>query len=377
MFKFSFFKGLDWVLLAPIFLIMLAGLITNYPIEAFSFDTLFFKQSVFVLIAIIILIFGHNVNSSLLRGPLVSLILYSLSVVLLVALLLFAPEINGAQSWFVFGPIAFQPVDFIKIALVIVLARYLATRHIHIRHIRLVLISIAITGILFLLVFKQPDLGSSFTLFAIWAGIIFVSEVSKKHIAGLLILAFVVVSVGWQFVPTYQRDRVLSFVDPLSNLQTTGYNAYQSKVTIGSGKLLGKGIGEGTQSKLGFLPLYESDFVFAAFAEEWGFVGVLILMFLYMVILMRLLYHAIHGRTNFEILFITGITSLLFTHILIHTGVNSGIFPVTGITLPFMSYGGSHLIAEAIAIAIVISMSRNNVYVRYDEFRDESLNRNN
>lgn len=367
----SFLKDLDWFLLIPIFLVMLAGLVTNYPIEGFGVDTLFFKQCIFVFLSVFILLFGPRFNSSLLRGPLVSFVLYVISVLVLVSLLFFAPEINGARSWFVFGDIVIQPVDFVKIALVVVLARYLAARHINIRHIRYVITSLVMTSILFFLVFRQPDLGSSVTLLAVWAGIIFVSGVSKKHIAGILILATFVISIGWQFTPLYQKDRILSFLDPLSNLQTTGYNAYQSKVAIGSGLILGKGIGEGTQSKLGFLPLYESDFVFAAFAEEWGFVGVILLMLLYSIILLRILYHSLHGRTNFEILFMTGISSLLFTHILVHVGVNSGVFPVTGITLPFMSYGGSHLVAEAIAIAIVLSMSRNNVLVRYDEFREE------
>ena len=277
---------------------------------------------------------------------------------MLISLLLFAPEINGAQSWFLIGPIAIQPVEFIKIVLIIVLARYFANRHIHIRHIRHVVVSLGITLLLFLLVLRQPDLGSSVIFIAIWVGMIFVSGVSKKHIIGLLILAAAFAGFSWQFIPQYQQERILSFIAPLEDREGSGYTAHQSRIAIGSGEVFGKGVGAGTQSKLDFLPLNESDFVFAAFAEEVGFVGVLILFGLYGLVAWRLLTHAIRGRTNFETLFVVGVFMFIFSHMLLHIGVNAGVFPVTGITLPFMSYGGSHLLAEAIAIAMVLGIAR-------------------
>ena len=220
------------------------------------------------------------------------------------------------------------------------------------------LISLIITGTLFLLVFKQPDLGSSVILIAIWAGMIFTSGVSKKHIIGLLLCATMAALLVWQFMPQYQRDRVTAFTAPLENLQTSGYTAYQSKVAIGSGRVFGRGIGEGTQSNLGFLPLSESDFVFSSFAEEWGLVGVIMLFLLYSVVGWRLLWYAAHGRTNFEILFAVGAFVFIFSHVLLHTGVNAGILPVTGITMPFMSYGGSHILAETLVIAMVLGMAQ-------------------
>lgn len=164
--------------------------------------------------------------------------------------------------------------------------------------------------------------------------------------------------MSWQFIPQYQQERILTFLAPLENLQTSGYTAHQSKIAVGSGQLIGKGIGEGTQSKLGFLPLYESDFVFAAYAEEWGFFGVLLLFFLYGMLGWRLLHHAVHGRTNFEMLCVVGVFIFIFSHVLLHIGVNTGVFPVTGITLPFMSYGGSHLLAESFAIALVLGIAQ-------------------
>ena len=352
------FQSIDWLLITPIILIMGIGLITNFPTEGFLTDPLFFKQLIFSGIGVGILLFGSLNTYTELKGPFIPPLLLLIAMITLTMLLLFAPELNGAKSWFIFGPIALQPVEFIKIILIVVLARYFTSRHIHIHHIRHVLISLGITGILFFLVFKQPDLGSSVILIIIWAGMIFVSGVSKKHILGLLLCAIAGSLIIWQFMPNYQQNRVLTFAAPLENLQSSGYTAYQSKIAIGSGGLFGKGVGEGTQSKLGFLPLHESDFVFSAFAEEWGFIGVMILLLLYGVVGWRLLWYAAYGRTNFETLFTIGAFVFIFSHVLLHIGVNAGVFPVTGITLPFMSYGGSHIVAETLIIAMVLGMAR-------------------
>jgi len=163
----------------------------------------------------------------------------------------------------------------------------------------------------------------------------------------------------WQFgFQDYQKQRIATFLNPLQDIQGAGYNAYQSTVAVGSGELLGKGIGYGTQSKLLFLPEYETDFIFAAFAEEWGLLGVLLLFFCFGVVIWRLLYHAAHGASNFETLFACGVAILLVSHFFVHIGMNIGLLPVTGTTVPFLSYGGSHLITEFLAIAMVLAMRR-------------------
>jgi rod shape determining protein RodA len=150
----------------------------------------------------------------------------------------------------------------------------------------------------------------------------------------------------------------MTFLNPLTDIQGAGYNAYQSTVAVGSGELLGKGVGYGTQSKLQFLPEYETDFIFAAFAEEWGFVGVLLLFCLYGIVLWRILAAALMGSTNFETLFCVGVAVLFLSHIVIHVGMNIGLLPVTGTTIPLMSYGGSHLVVEYVALGMVLAMRR-------------------
>src|SRR5581483_8776762 len=189
--------------------------------------------------------------------------------------------------------------------------------------------------------------------------LVLVSGISWKHLATLFIAAAIVCAGLWHFgLHQYQKDRILTFIHPLTNIQTTGYNAYQSTVAVGSGEILGKGIGYGTQSKLQFLPEYQTDFIFAAYAEEWGFIGSILLFILYGIILSRCLAIASRGATNFEILFGTGFTIFLLVQVIIHVGSNIGLLPVTGNTLPFMSYGGSHLLTEFLGLGIVMSMRR-------------------
>ena len=224
------------------------------------------------------------------------------------------------------------------------------------------------------LIFLQPDFGTAVIVGAIWFGMVLLSGISKKHLFILFCAGVALVLSLWIFVfEPYQKDRIITFLHPTADIQGAGYNAYQSTVAIGSGEVVGKGIGYGTQSKLRFLPEYQTDFIFAAFAEEWGFVGVLLVLFLYGTILVRLLGIAARSATNFDSLFIAGVVILFTAHILIHTGMNMGLLPVTGIPLPFMSYGGSHLMTEFVALGIIFSMRRYARSVHRDETKNEYL----
>jgi len=222
---------------------------------------------------------------------------------------------------------------------------------------------IIISGIyafsIFGLVFIQPDFGTAIILFFIWFGMILVAGIKVRHLAVVFLFGAVIFGGMWQFAfQDYQKERIMTFLDPLADIQGAGYNAYQSTVAVGSGQLYGKGIGYGTQSKLLFLPEYETDFIFAAFAEEWGMLGVVFLFSCFGVVIWRLLYHAVNGASNFEILFAAGVAILFISHFFVHIGMNIGLLPVTGTTVPFLSYGGSHLITEFVAVGMVLSMSR-------------------
>jgi rod shape determining protein RodA len=266
---------------------------------------------------------------------------------------------KGAQSWFQFLGVAFQPIDFMKLVLIIVLAKYFSRRHIEIANIRHIIISGIYALIPFVLVILQPDLGSALVLFSIWLGMVLVSGISKKHFFAVIMIGLIAFLFAWELIfKPYQKARIMNFIYPLQDIRGTGYNAYQSTIAVGSGGLIGKGLGYGTQSRLNFLPEYKTDFIFAAFAEEWGFIGTVILLLFYLLILYKLANYALVADSTFESLFTYGVLIWLLTHVVVNIGMNIGIMPVTGIPLPLMSYGGSHILTECIALGMCVGMHR-------------------
>jgi rod shape determining protein RodA len=203
---------------------------------------------------------------------------------------------------------------------------------------------------------------------------VLVSGISKKHLAVLFSCGVVVFALLWNFgFKEYQKQRVLNFIHPMSDVRGTGYNARQSTIAVGSGQIFGKGIGYGTQSKLKFLPEYQTDFIFAAFAEEWGFIGTILFFGAFAVLLWRIIANARKGTTNFEIFYGLGLAILFMSHFFINVAMNMGLLPVTGITLPFVSYGGSHLLTSFFALGILMSQRRFTRGIHKEEMKNEFL----
>ncbi len=353
----TFFGGFDLALFLGVMGLTSMGLVTMYSHVG---DNGFFdRQLVWIGIATIALFLAIVPDYRFLRMGNTAFYLY-LGIVFLLILVLFVGEITlGAQSRFNLGFFSFQPSDPAKLVLIIVLAKYFAKRHELIGDFKHIIVSGIYALGIFGLVFIQPDFGSAIILFFVWLGMVLVSGIKVRHLLTVFLLGAITFGLMWQFVFfDYQKERILTFLDPLSDIQGAGYNAYQSTVAIGSGELYGKGIGYGTQSKLLFLPEYETDFIFAAFAEEWGLVGVTILFGLFGLVVWRLLKHAIDAATNFERLFASGVCILFVAHFFVHIGMNIGLLPVTGTTVPFLSYGGSHLLTEFLAIGMVMGMRR-------------------
>lgn len=355
--KGSLLHHIDWVLFFSALLLSAAGLVT---MNSFVGESYFFhRQLIWIGISLAVFFVASMVDWHFLRRSKVVVALFSLSCGLLVLLFLFAQVTKGAQSWFSFGAFSFQPSDPIKLVLIILLAKYFSRRHVEIAHVKHILISGAYALILFVLVLLQPDFGSAIILFGIWFGMVMVSGISLKHLFAVFIAGTFTFFLLWSFVfQPYQKQRIMTFIHPLTDIRGAGYNAYQSTIAVGSGRILGKGVGYGTQSKLQFLPEYETDFIFAAFAEEWGFVGAGIIFILYGVLLWRILDNALRGASNFETLFGLGLAILFIVHIIVHIGMNIGLLPVTGTTVPFMSYGGSHLLTEFLGLGIIMGMRR-------------------
>ncbi len=361
----GFLKRIDWVLLFSALAISLLGVISMYEFGAVNQFAP--RQAVWLLLGTLLFFAAHFIDWRFLRRTVSVVVIYLAAVALLALLFVLGATFQGAQSWFDVGAFAIQPADPAKLALIILLAKYFSRRHIEIARMRHILVSGAYMFVVFVLLFLQPDFGSAIIVAGLWAGVILLAGIPLRHLALLVGVAAVAGGLLWSFAfADYQKDRILTFLHPLADIEGVGYNAFQSTVAVGSGGLWGKGVGYGTQSRLQFLPEHETDFIFAAFAEEWGFGGVLILLGLFGTLLYRLVVHARYGATNFETLFALGVAVLIVVHATIHIGMNIGLLPVTGTTLPFMSYGGSHLLTGYLMLGMVSSMRRYGRLVHED-----------
>ena len=349
----------DWYMFLPAILISLAGLVT---MNSFTDENyFFFRQSIWLLVSVSVFFAATTLDWRFLRRTKVLVPIFVATLLMLIILLLASEAIRGAQSWFRFGVFAFQPSDPAKLVIVLMLSKYFSRRHIEIKNLRHILVSGTYAFFIFILVFLQPDFGGAIVIFGIWLGMVLVSGISKKHLAFVAILGIVASSILWMFVfAPYQKARIVSFIHPLADVRGAGYNAYQSTIAVGSGEVFGKGIGQGSQSKLQFLPEYETDFIFAAFTEEWGFVGALMLLAFCFILMVRITNNAQLAATNFETFFGLGVVVWFSVNIAVNAGMNMGVLPVTGITFPFMSYGGSHLVTEWLALGMLSSMKRHS-----------------
>ena len=363
---------IDWILFFSAIFISIAGLIT---MSSFGTSANYFtRQILWILISVVIFFIASLFDYRFLKRTGVVITAYAISVALLLALFVLGHVSKGAQSWFSVGGVSFQPADFIKLIIIILLAKYFARRHIEIANIRHIFVSGFYVFVVFTLDFFQPDFGSALIIFLIWFGLILLSGISKKHLLAVFISGSLAFGLLWGFgLHDYQKNRVINFIHPLADIRGTGYNAYQSTIAVGSGQIVGKGIGYGTQSKLSFLPEYQTDFIFPAYAEEWGFLGVILLFSLFSILLWRIIRTAYYGATNFEILFGCGIAIMFASHFLVNTGMSIGIMPVTGITFPFMSYGGTNLLTSFLGLGILMGMRRYRRSAHKEMMKNEFL----
>jgi rod shape determining protein RodA len=361
----NIFSNVDWILLGSILPVVGFGLITmNSFVDTGNF---FDRQLIWLVISLVVFFILSNIDFKFLRRTQVIIWLYLIIVALLLSLFVLGSVYQGAQSWLSIGGFSFQPSEISKLVLILLLAKYFSRRHVEIKNLRHIIVSGVYAFVVFALVAMQPDFGSALIIFMIWLGMVLVSGISYKHLLIVFVGGSLAFSGLWGFAfQDYQKDRIKTFLNPLSDIQGTGYNAFQSTVAVGSGQVLGKGIGYGTQSRLEFLPEYETDFIFAAFSEEWGFVGVLILLSLYLTFIWRILINSMNGSTNFEILFGVGLSILYMSHLIIHVGMNIGLLPVTGLTLPFMSYGGTSLMLSFAGIGVLMGMRKYNRTIHKD-----------
>ncbi|MDP3758282.1 MAG: rod shape-determining protein RodA [Candidatus Daviesbacteria bacterium] len=337
------------------FLLVSIGILVIYS----SSKELAIQQSVFTAIGLIFFFLVSQIELQSLKNLIKPL--YFLILIMLVVVLIFGIETRGSLRWIPLGIFNIQASEFAKPILIFFLAKFWSERAASWQNI---LKSLLYSSPLILLIFKQPDLGSVLTIISIWLGMLLAAQVSVKKLFILALIFTLIVPIGWSFLHDYQKERITSFLTPGSDPLGKGYNLIQSTIAVGSGEFLGRGLGRGTQSRLQFLPEFRTDFIFASIAEEMGFVGSVLILSLYLFLLAYFLRVAQRANNSFNLLVIIGVLSMFLFQVVVNIGMNVGLLPITGITLPLISYGGSSLIATFLSLGMVASCAGNKKSIK-------------
>lgn len=347
---------MDWILLVSALVLSLVGLTTIYSVDLSRGEALnfFSTQSLSLAIALAVFMIISNIHISFYEVS--ARLVYIGALGLLGAVLFFGTNIRGTTGWFHFFGFSFQPAEFAKLALIIFLAWRIERQGRRFEKWQFVAATGALAFFLIGLILLQPDLGSAAVLAGIWFGLLFLTGTKKRYIFGLVGIAIAFFILSWFFLfKPYQKDRLLTFVNPGLDPLKSGYNVNQSIIAIGSGNFFGRGLGFGSQSQLHFLPEAQTDFIVSVIGEELGFFGLVILLLLYCIMLWRLVLIAARCRTDFSAYLVLGSVLLFFLQFMVNTGAAVGILPVTGVTLPFVSYGGSSLIINFFLLGLAES----------------------
>lgn len=353
-----YLKNMDWVMVASVVLLLAFGLVEIYSVALGrgGTDLVNFKKQIFFIGFGFALMFAlaftdyHWLRSF-------GNYFYLIGAAALVAVLVFGQITNGTRGWFnVFG-FGVQPVEFVKFALILFLARYFSASSLKTAPLKHLVVTGLGTLLFFVLVLLQPDFGSGMLLVALWLVIIILAGSEKKYLAVLLLAAALLFGGAWSFYfKDYQKERILTFINPSFNPLDQGYNVAQAIIAVGSGGLTGRGIGFGSQSQLKFLPESQTDFIFAVVAEELGFLGVGLVLLFFGVFFYRCLASVRQAKSDFGVFFVLGVMTLIFIEMFINIGMNLGLLPVIGIALPFLSYGGSSIIINLMMVGVLQSI---------------------
>jgi rod shape determining protein RodA len=356
-FKRHFWKDFDWVLLAAALLLSTISLIEISSATMAQPENFFLRQLAWVGVGVVFLFIVSAIDYHLIAEHIPWL--YVLAIGALLYTLALGHRVSGSKSWVSLGHVQFQPSELIKMVAVVALARYLSelrsTRYMTFTQIAKACVIVMVPlG----LVALQPDLGTSLTYLPIIAVGLFVRGVKPAVLVSLVLGFVLILPVSWLVLKPYQKERIMTFLDPERDPLGKGYQVTQSKIAIGSGGLLGKGIFHGSQNRLGFLPTRHTDFIFSVIGEELGFAGVLLTLGLLTFIIFRSIYNAQTARDNLGLFISMGVVGIFFFHIIENVGMVIGFMPTTGIPLPFLSYGGSSVLMDFTAIGLVMSVRR-------------------
>ncbi len=351
----------DWGLLGLVMIIGALGLVMIYSAEAAGapnvHHVLFKKQMVWFCIGLTLMSITFMFNYKLLDRW--GIVFYILSIVLLICVLFFGKYVGGSRRWLALGPLTVQPSELAKVTTIIALAQYYAKR-VKIKgfSLRELVVPIIITFIPFLLIVKQPDLGTALLIVLIAASITVFIKIERRSFIFIISTCVITILPMWMFfLKGYQKQRIMTFLNPDRDPLGTGYHIIQSKIAIGSGMVFGKGFLKGTQNALSFLPEQHTDFVVSVLAEEWGFIGTGLTLFVYMLLIVWGLNIAHGCRDTFGTILSLGVTAMIFWQVFINVGMVMGLMPVVGVPLPLVSYGGSSVVTSLIGIGILMNVS--------------------
>lgn len=360
-FKFDrrIFQYFDWTLLIIVLAICTIGIINVYS-AGFSTGErqtpLYLKQIQWVLLGLFLMMLVFLIDYRIINEG--AYVIYGLSVALLVVVFLYGYTTHGSQRWISLGSFSFQPSELVKLTIILALARYFDDHKSNEPYtLKEIFVPFLMVIAPFLLILKQPDLGTALIVIIVFASIVFFIGVNWRSVAIASAGCLMLMPLGWCFLKDYQKDRLITFLNPENDPLGTGYHIIQSIIAIGSGGIFGKGFLKGSQTQLKFLPEQQTDFVFSVFAEEWGFIGALFLVVLFMSLIFWGLKIALHSRDLLGTLIAFGITALFSWEVFINIGMVLGILPVVGIPLPFLSYGGSAMIVLMTATGLLMNVS--------------------
>ena len=357
-------QNFDWLSLSIVILISIIGILTIFsatrqPSAGESIQATFYiKQIVWLVVSILALILFISFDYIWLGR--IALPLYVTGLILLLVVLIAGRTGMGAQRWISLGPLSFQPSEFFKLMFIVMLSSYYSFLRESLGIAGLLRVFFFIVLVPFVLLFKQPDLGTAIVVMLIFMSVSIAKGLHKKVIIMIVVIGIVSLpflgNIMWTGLKDYQKNRLIAFIDPEVDPSGIGYHINQSKIAIGSGEFLGKGYLEGTQGPFRFLPEKHTDFIFAVFAEEWGFLGSVFLLSLYLLLILRGLDTASKAKDDFGRLLALGITFMFSIYFFVNIGMTLGIMPVVGIPLPFMSYGGTALLSNYISVAVLINV---------------------
>ena len=368
----SGWKKIDWLLIANSVALVIVGLISITAATAdpatgeevtladkianLNFSTVW-RQCVWFLVGIVAMVAAFSIDYNYLKE--ITPIIYWINIIILLLLFVLATATNNTVSWYKFGNIGFQPSELAKISTILMLSRALAARSgdEKITSFREFFHLVKYAVIPFVLIAVQPDLGTAMVVACITIGIFFVARVDKKIVLSCIGAVAAILPVAWLFMKDYQRNRILVFFG-LAQDSASQYNVNMSKMAIGNGQLTGNGLfGTGGMSQLNWVPVKESDFIFAVTGETFGFIGGLIVVLLFGLLLWRTISIALRSRDKYAMYVVVGVACMIFAHVFENIGMAMGVMPVTGIPLPFISYGGSNMLTNMLAYGIVLNIA--------------------